>query len=162
MATKQIKKITSRYREIMRRLICGDTPADIMRDIRMSSTNFSIITNSDLFLAEKEKMEKDITEGFVKKLGEDRTLSPVDQILEDGVEDAARMDVKLMRSGSEKVRRDCAWDIMNRRGYKPKEHYEVEGALELKGAAGEHIKKALEDLQSIKKKKEEKDESSKK
>lgn len=162
MATKQIKKITSRYREIMRRQICGDTPADIMRDIRMSSTNFSIITNSELYLAEKEKMEKDIREGLVKKLGEDRTLSPVDQILEDAVEDAARMDVKLMRNGSERVRKDCAWDIMNRRGYKPKEHYEVEGGLELKGPAGEHIKKALEDLQSIKKNKEKKDESSKK
>ena len=90
------------------------------------------------------------------------TSKSVDQILEDAVADAARTDVQLMRSGSERVRKDCAWDIMNRRGYKPKEHFEVEGALELKGAAGEHIKKALEDLQSIKKKKEDKDESSKK
>ena len=146
----------------MRRLICGDALADIKRDIRMSSTNFSIVTNSELFLAEKEKMERDIRDGLVKKLGEDRTLSPVDQILEDAVEEAAHTDVKLMRNGSEKVRRDCAWDIMNRRGYKPKEHYEVEGALELKGAAGEHIRKALEDLQSIKEKRDKKDESSKK
>lgn len=143
---KQIKKITSRYREIMRRLICGDTHADIMRDIRMSNTNFSIITNSDLFLAEKEKMEIDIREGLVKKLGEDRTLSGVDQILEDAVEEAAHMDVKLMKNGSEKVRRDCAWDIMNRRGYKPKEHYDVEGSLELKGPMAENVTKALEDI----------------
>jgi len=158
----QVKKITSRYREIMRRLICGDKNDDIRRDMRISGVTLSIITNSELFLAEKEKMEKDIRDGLVKKLGEDRVLSPVDKILEDATEEAARTDVKLMQTGSEKVRRDCAWDIMNRRGYKPKEHYEVEGALELKGAAGEHIKKALEDLQSIKKKREEKDESSKK
>ena len=162
MAQKQIKKITSRYREIMRRLVCGDTPGDIRRDIPMSNTNFSIITNSELFLAEKEKMEKDVRNGLVKKLGEDRTLKPVDQILEDAVEEAAHTDVKLMRSGSEKVRRDCAWDIMNRRGYKPKEVLDVEGGLELKGPAGEHIKKALEDLQSIKNKRKKKDESSKK
>ena len=148
MAQKQIKKITSRYREIMRRLVCGDTPGDIRRDIRMSNTNFSIITNSELFLAEKEKMEKDVRNGLVKKLGEDRALKPVDQILENAVEEAAHTDVKLMRSGSEKVRRDCAWDIMNRRGYKPKEHYEVEGAVQLKGPMSDHVKKALEDMEA--------------
>jgi len=146
----------------MRRQICGDKPEDIIRDIRMSSTNFSIITNSDLYLAEKAKMELEIRDGLVKKLGEDRALRPVDQILEDAVEEAAHTDVQLMRSGSEKVKRDCAWDIMNRRGYKPKEVLDVEGGLYLTGPAGEHIKKALEDLQSVKKKREEKDESSKK
>ena len=148
MGTKQIKKITSRYREIMRRLICGDSRADIVRDIKMSDTNFSIVTNSELFLAEKNKMEKEIRDGLVKKLGEDRALKPVDQILEDAVEDAARMDVKLMRNGSERVRRDCAWDIMNRRGYKPKEHYEIEGAVVLKGEMADNVKKALEDISS--------------
>ena len=146
MAEKQIKKITSRYREIMRRLICGDTPGDIRRDIRMSNTNFSIITNSELFIAEKEKMEIDIRDGLVKKLGEDRALKPVDQILEDAVEEAAHTDVHLMRSGSEKVRRDCAWDIMNRRGYKPKEVLDVEGALVLKGPMADNVNKALKDL----------------
>jgi len=146
MGAKQVKKITSRYREIMRRLICGDAPVDIKRDIRMSDVNFSIVTNSELFLAEKEKMEKEIRDGLIKKLGEDRVLKPVDKILENAVEEAARMDVKLMRNGSERVRRDCAWDIMNRRGYKPKEHYEVEGAVVLKGEIAENVKKALEDI----------------
>jgi len=148
MGAKQIKKITSRYREIMRRLICGDARADIVRDVRMSDTNFSIITNSELFVAEKEKMEKEIRDGLIKKLGEDRALRPVDQILEDAVEEAARTDVQLMRSGSEKVKRDCAWDIMNRRGYKPKEHYEIEGAVVLKGEMADNVKKALEDISS--------------
>lgn len=148
MGAKQVKKITSRYREIMRRLICGDAPVDIKRDIRMSDVNFSIVTNSELFLAEKEKMEKEIRDGLIKKLGEDRVLKPVDKILENAVEEAARMDVKLMRNGSERVRRDCAWDIMNRRGYKPKEHYEVEGAVVLKGEIAENVKKALEDINS--------------
>ena len=148
MGAKQIKKITSRYREIMRRLICGDARADIVRDIKMSDTNFSIITNSELFLAEKEKMEKEIRDGLIKKLGEDRALKPVDQILEDAVEAAAHMDVKLMMNGSERVRRDCAWDIMNRRGYKPKEHYEVEGAVVLKGDMADNVRKALEDIGS--------------
>jgi len=146
MGAKQVKKITSRYREIMRRLICGDAPVDIKRDIRMSDVNFSIVTNSELFLAEKEKMEKEIRDGLIKKLGEDRVLKPVDKILEDAVEEAAHMDVKLMRNGSERVRRDCAWDIMNRRGYKPKEHYEVEGAVVIKGEIAENVKKALEDI----------------
>jgi hypothetical protein len=148
MGAKQVKKITSRYREIMRRLICGDAPVDIKRDIRMSDVNFSIVTNSELFLAEKEKMEKEIRDGLIKKLGEDRVLKPVDKILENAVEEAARMDVRLMQSGSERVRRDCAWDIMNRRGYKPKEHYEVEGAVVLKGEIAENVKKALEDINS--------------
>lgn len=147
MAEKQIKKVTSRYREIMRRLVCGESPQDIKRDIRMSDTNFSIITNSDLFIAEKEKMEKRVTDGLVKKLGEDRTLKPVDQILENAVEEAAHTDVNLMRSGSEKVRRDCAWDIMNRRGYKPKEVLDVEGAVVLKGPMADNVKKALEGLE---------------
>ena len=83
MGAKQVKKITSRYREIMRRLICGDAPIDIKRDIRMSDVNFSIVTNSELFLAEKEKMEEEIRDGLIKKLGEDRVLKPVNRILED-------------------------------------------------------------------------------
>ena len=148
MAQAQVKKITSRYREIMRRLICGDTPADIKRDIRMSDTNFSIVTNSDLFLAEKGKMEQEVRDGLIKKLGEDRALKPVDQILEDACVEAAQTDVNLMRSGSERVKRDCAWDIMNRRGYKPREHMEVEGSVILKGAIADNVKKALEDLSS--------------
>ena len=148
MAQTQVKKITSRYREIMRRLICGDTPADIKRDIRMSDTNFSIVTNSDLFLAEKGKMEQEVRDGLIKKLGEDRALKPVDQILEDACVEAAQTDVNLMRSGSERVKRDCAWDIMNRRGYKPREHMEVEGSVILKGAIADNVKKALEDLSS--------------
>ena len=146
MGATQVKKITSRYREIMRRQICGDSDASIKRDIKMSDTNFSVVTNSELFLAEKGKMEQDIRDGLVRKLGEDRALKPVDQILEDAAEEAAHKDVQLMRSGSEKVQRDCAWDIMNRRGYRPKEHLEVDGSVILKGAVLDNVKKALKDI----------------
>ena len=92
-------------------------------------------------------MEAEIEKGVIKKLGEGRALDPVNQILQDACEESALTNVKLMRSGSEKVRQLSAWDILNRRGYKPKEIVAMEGELRLKGVAANHINKALEDLE---------------
>ena len=141
-----IKKMTSRYREIMRRQVCGHTPAQIKNDLGISNGNFSIITSSELYLNEKYKMEDEIEKGVIKKLGEGRTLDPVNQILQNACEESANTNVQLMRSGSEKVKQLSAWDILNRRGYRPIEHVAMDGELRLKGVASDHVNKALEDL----------------
>lgn len=142
-----IKKMTSRYREIMRRQICGHTPAQIRSDLGISTGNFSVVTNSELYLEEKQKMEAEIEKGVIKKLGEGRALDPVNQILQDACEESALTNVQLMRSGSEKVKQLSAWDILNRRGYRPKEMVALDGELRLKGVAADHINKAIEDLE---------------
>ena len=141
-----IKKMTSRYREIMRRQVCGHTPAQIKNDMGISNGNISIVTSSELYLEEKCKMESEIEKGVIKKLGEGRALDPVNQILQDACAESAHTNVQLMRSGSEKVKQLSAWDILNRRGYKPTEHLALEGELRLKGVAADNINKALEDL----------------
>jgi len=74
-------------------------------------------------------------------------LDPVNQILQNACEESAHTNVQLMRSGSEKVRQLSAWDILNRRGYRPAEHVAMDGELRLKGVAADNINKALEDLE---------------
>lgn len=143
--------MTSRYREIMRRQVCGHTPAQIKRDLDMSDSNFFIVTSSELYVEEKKKMEVEIEKGVIKKLGEGRALDPVNQILQDAAENAAHTNVDLMMTGSEKVKQLSAWDILNRRGYKPIEHMVMDGEFRLKGVAADHINKALEDLGDNKK-----------
>ena len=138
--------MTSRYREIMRRQVCGHTPAQIKNDLGISNGNFSIITSSELYLEEKRKMEGEIEKGFIKKLSEGRALDPVNQILQDACKESAETNVQLMRTGSEKVKQLSAWDILNRRGYRPIEHVAMDGELRLKGVASDHVNKALKDL----------------
>jgi len=130
----------------MRRQVCGHTPAQIKNDLGISNGNFSIITSSELYLEEKRKMESEIEKGFIKKLSEGRALDPVNQILQDACVESANTNVQLMRTGSEKVKQLSAWDILNRRGYRPIEHVAMDGELRLKGVASDHVNKALKDL----------------
>ena len=158
MAQKQIAKVTSKYREIMRRIVCGQSPAQIKREIRMSDTHYSVITHSKLFEDELKGMEDEIKERMVASLSELRTVDPVSKIINDAAVEAANTDVDLMRSGSEKVKQASAWDILDRAGYKPKEHFSAEGSFEIKGKIMENIQKALEDIKVIPKTGEKRDE----
>ena len=150
MAQQQIKQMTSRYREIMRRIVCGQSSQQIKRELRMTDSHYSIITHSSLFQEELKQMEDEIKERMITDLAELRTVDPVTKIFHDAAEEAATKDVQLMRSGSEKVSQLSAWDILDRAGYKPKEHFTAEGAIQIQGKIEADIKAALKDITGIK------------
>jgi len=141
-----IKKIIPRYRDLMRRICCGQARQQIEREMRMSSGNYSVITNSPLFKAELEKMQKELNRLVLDKLSTSKVEDVVDRKLKEASPEAAEVNIALLRSASEKTRQRSAFDILDRTGHKPKEHYLAEGSLEIKGEVVNDIKKALQDL----------------
>jgi len=141
-----IKKILPRYRDLMRRITCGQARRQIELEMNMSSGNYSVITNSPLFQTELEKMQNELNKMVLDKLSTSKVEDVVDRKLKEASPEAADVNINLLRSSSEKTRQRSAFDILDRTGHKPTEHYLAEGSLELKGEVVNDIKKALEDM----------------
>ena len=141
-----IKRMLPRYRDLMRRLVCGQTRRQVEQEMNMSSANYTVIIGSPLFKAELAKMEMELNKQVLDKLSSSKVEDVVTHKLKKASPDAADVDIALLKSGNEKVRQRSAFDILDRTGHKPKEHYLAEGSLELKGEVINDIKKALDDL----------------
>ena len=150
--TEPIKRMIPRYRDLMRRLVCGQDKKFITREMNMSSDNYTVITGSPLFKAELEKMTKELDKQVLDKLSTSKVEDVVDRKLKDASPEAADKNIILMRSTSERVSQRSVFDILDRTGHKPKEHYVAEGSLELTGEVIDDVKKALKDLGGVKKK----------
>ena len=149
----QINRMLPRYRDLMRRLVCGQTRRQIEMEMNMSSANYTVIIGSPLFKAELAKMEEELNKQVLDKLSTSKVDDVVDRKLKAASPNAADVDIALLQSSSEKTRQRSAFDILDRTGHKPSEHYIADGSLELKGEVMSDIKKALEDLGEAKKKK---------
>ena len=147
-----IKRMLPRYRDLMRRLVCGQGRRQIEREMSMSSANYTVIIGSPLFKAELTKMEVELNKQVLDKLSTSKVEDVVDRKLKDASPEAADVDIALLRSSSEKTRQRSSFDILDRTGHKPTEHYIAEGSLELKGEIVDDIKKALKDLGEAKEK----------
>ena len=141
-----IKRMLPRYRDLMRRLVCGQGRRQIEREMDMSSGNYTVIIGSPLFKAELHKMEEELNKQVLDKLSTSKVEDVVDRKLKKASPEAADVDIALLRSSSEKTRQRSAFDILDRTGHKPTEHYIADGSLELKGEVISDIKKALEDM----------------
>ena len=141
-----IKRMLPRYRDLMRRLVCGQSRRQIEREMNMSSGNYTVIIGSPLFKAELAKMEAELNKQVLDKLSTSKVEDVVDRKLKKASPEAADVNISLLRSSSEKTRQRSAFDILDRTGHKPTEHYIADGSLELKGEVINDIKKALEDM----------------
>jgi len=146
-----IKKMIPRYRDLMRRIVCGQPRRQIEKEMHMSSGNYTVIVNSPLFKAELAKMQLELDKMVLDKLSTSKVEDVVDRKLKEASPEAADVNIALLRSSSEKTRQRSAFDILDRTGHKPTEHYIADGSLELKGEVVNDIKKALEDLGESKK-----------
>lgn len=147
----RVRKMTSRYRDLMRRMVCGETRRQIEREMKMSSANYTVIINSPLFIAEKEKMEIELNKLVLDKLSTSKVEDVVSKKLMHASPEAADVNIALLKSASEKTRQRSSFDILDRTGHKPKEHYLAEGSIELTGEVVDDLKKALKDLGEVKK-----------
>lgn len=147
-----INKMLPRYRDLMRRIICGQARRQIEMEMNMSSANYTVIIGSPLFKAEMEKMEAELNKAILDKLSSSKVEDVVSRRLKEASPEAAEVNIALLRSSSEKTRQRSSFDILDRTGHKPMEHYLAEGSLELKGEIVNDIKKALEDLGEAKEK----------
>ncbi len=65
-----LQLIRPRHREIMRRLVCGQTQREIAEELSLNEGRLSIIINSPLFKVELKKMEKDVRARAVANIGD--------------------------------------------------------------------------------------------
>jgi hypothetical protein len=147
-----IKKMMPRYRDLMRRMVCGQTRRQIERELNMTSTNYTVIIGSPLFKAELAKMENELNRQVLDKLSTSKVEDVVDIKLQKASPAAADVNIALLKSSSEKIRQKSSFDILDRTGHKPKEHYTADGSIELTGEVASDIAKALKDLGGIVKK----------
>ena len=147
-----IKRMLPKYRDLMRRLICGQSRRQIEQEMGMSSGNYTVIIGSPLFKAELVKMEKELNKQVLDKLSTSKVNDVVDIKLQGASIEAADKNIQLMRSGSERVSQKSVFDILDRTGHKPKEHYVADGSLNLNVEVASDIAKALKDLGEAKKK----------
>jgi len=141
-----------RYRDLMRRIVCGQSRRQIERELNMSSANYTVIIGSPLFKAELAKMEIELNKQVLDKLSTSKVEDVVDRKLKEASPHAADVNIACLDSASEKTRQRSSFDILDRTGHKPKEHYVAEGSLELKGEVVDDLQKALKDLGGAKKK----------
>jgi hypothetical protein len=59
-----------RHREIMRRLCCGQHSRDIAKEMGITPAGLNIIINSPLFKIELRKMERDLRQHVIEKIGD--------------------------------------------------------------------------------------------
>lgn len=108
--------VRPRHREIMRRLVCGQTQREIARELGLNEGRLSIIVNSPLFKAELSKMERDVRQRAVENIGDVTTRiaklqTPALDVLEEIVTDKEK---KIPYS----TKRNAAMDILELAGVK--------------------------------------------
>ena len=141
-----IKKMLPRYRDLMRRIVCGQPRRQTEMEMHMSSANYTVIIGSPLFKAELAKMQTELDRIVLDKLSTSKVEDVVDRKLKKASPEAADVNISLLRSSSEKARQRSAFDILVRTGLKPTEHYIADGSLELKGEVMGDIQQALKDI----------------
>lgn len=106
--SQALEFIRPRHRQIMYRLITGQTQARIATDLEMDQSRLSVIVNSPLFKSELRKMEDQVFESLKESRGDiaakvkelqPKALQVIQTIMENKVSGA-------------RLRRDCAKDIL--------------------------------------------------
>ena len=116
----QPEKMSGKIDAIMCMDVAGMKGNDIANKLGLSVSRISIIRNSPMYIAARDKMREDLKEQFVDKRADNLASGdPVENLLKTHALDAARAKIELMANGrSEFVRLAAAGDILDRAGYK--------------------------------------------
>jgi len=126
-----LKKLTGRHRDVIRRLLVGQTPGEVQIELGMSASYLSVLQADPLFKEAYALQQRMVDEKFLE--GRATTM----EILEVASRDAADIAIKAMRDGrisgvgdeGEIIEREIsattqlssAWDVLNRTGNKAPE-----------------------------------------
>ena len=135
-------ELNSRHRVMMRLLLAGKSPTEIAKEMGYTMSRVSIITNSELFKKEKEKMSDKINALFIDceatKVQTDRVRIRLDEEALPSLEKV----IGLRNSAkNERVQQISAFDILDRAGYSKVEKLETSGSVEV----GEGLANALKE-----------------
>ena len=126
-----LKSLNGRHLGIIRRLIVGQSHAEIARDLGVSQPRISVLLSDPLFDAKLTEMQERTMEGFL-----DVRASAM-EILQHAAPDAAKMVVEAFKTGrindkpiGLKLQLDSVFDVLNRTGNKAVER-SIIGAIDL-------------------------------
>ncbi len=103
-----LEYIRPRHRQIMYRLITGQTQAHIATDLEMDQSRLSVIVNSPLFKSELKKMEDDVFDSLKESRGD--IAAKVKELQPKALQVISEM-MGSKKTGA-RLRRDCAKDIL--------------------------------------------------
>jgi len=143
---REIKKLNSKHRQIMRAILAGRTRKFIIENVGISPAQYERIIRSTIFIEEKNRMQEEIQREAIRIIAA-KEADPVSQVLKEGALPAAKKLVGLIDSKDEKISQTSAIELLDMDGRKPK------GApidarsltLVLEGKQAENISRALED-----------------
>lgn len=142
-----IQKLNERHREIIRRLVCGETNKEIAAELGLTPEYIGMLKSDPVFQAELQRVREQVHQTFVEEAA---TVS-IRPALQQHAREALDTLVALMRDArSERVRQLSAIDLLDRAGYRPTERIEARHTLEAvdeKTAAD--IRQAIEDLRKL-------------
>lgn len=147
MIVKEIKKLNSRHRQIMRAILAGRTRQFITNQTGISDSQYERIIRSTIFIKEKEKMQDEIRQEAVRIIAA-KEADPVSQVLKEGELPAAKKLVGLIESKDEKISQTSAIELLDIGGRRPKSAPGIDArslTFVLEGKNAENISRALED-----------------
>jgi len=121
-----MKRITSRHRALMRRLLAGMTLREACEELGYSVSRASVIVNSPLFQEEMRRMQEEIDGKFVEAEGEKIHTDIVRRKLKNLAKEAINTLEGCLGDRSGSVRVSAAKEILDRAGYVKEEKGEVE------------------------------------
>lgn len=147
MKVKEIAKLNSRHRQVMRAILAGRTRQFIVDQTGISESQYERIIRSTIFIEEKEKMQDEIRQEAIRVIAA-KEADPVSQVLKEGELPAAKKLVGLVDSEDERISQTSAMELLDIGGRKPKAVPGIDArslTLILEGKDAENISRALED-----------------
>lgn len=113
-----LKKLTTKHKEVLRRLVVGQEPKLIEQDLGISAATINRLQKDDpLFISELEVLERAANDRITNSI---ERLSVIEK-LEEGAHDAADLCLRVIRGEEKdvpvKLKLDSAWDVLNRSGH---------------------------------------------
>ena len=150
MIVKEIKKLNSRHRQVMRAILAGRTRQFIVDQTGISESQYERIIRSTIFIEEKDRMQDDIRQEAIRIIAA-KEADPVSQVLKEGELPAAKKMVGLLDSKDEKISQTSAMELLDIGGRKPKAGPGIDArslTFVLEGKQADNIARALEDTSS--------------
>jgi len=147
MQVKEIKKLNSRHRQVMRAILAGRTRQFIVDQTGISESQYERIIRSAIFIDEKDKMQYEIRQEAVRLIAA-KEADPVSQVLKEGALPAAKKMIGLLDSKDEKISMTSAMELLDMDGRRPKAGPGIDArslTFNLEGKDAENLSRALED-----------------
>lgn len=126
-----LKRLNGRHLGVIRRLIVGQTHAEIERDLGISQSRISVLLDDPLFWAKYTEIQEQTMSGFLE------VRANAMEILQEAAPDAARIVVEAFRKGTVNgkgvgpgLQLNSAFDVLDRTGNKAVER-SIVGSFDL-------------------------------